>query len=129
MQSLHDRPLGRAPGGRPRVRRRLDGQRGSPVFAQTKTGTVPAIRDREPLGLDVVFECSGDPACIEQAQQLLKPGGTLMLVGIPPTVEVQFDAHLMRTKELTFRSVRRQNGCVAPAIELLHSGGSTPRRC
>jgi L-iditol 2-dehydrogenase len=81
-----------------------------------------AIRDQEPLGLDVVFECSGDPACIDQAQQLLKPGGTLMLVGIPPTVEVSFDAHLMRTKELTFRSVRRQNGCVAPAVELLHSG-------
>jgi L-iditol 2-dehydrogenase len=81
-----------------------------------------AIHEQEPLGLDVVFECSGDPACIDQAQQLLKPGGTLMLVGIPPTVEVQFDAHLMRTKELTFRSVRRQNGCVAPAVELLHSG-------
>ena len=93
----------------------------SAPFSPDENGTA-AIREQEPLGLDVVFECSGDPACIEQAQQLLKPGGTLMLVGIPPTVEVQFDAHLMRTKELTFRSVRRQNGCVAPAIELLHSG-------
>jgi L-iditol 2-dehydrogenase len=84
--------------------------------------TTAAIREQEPLGLDVVFECSGDPACIDQAQQLLKPGGTLMLVGIPPTVEVSFDAHVMRTRELTFRSVRRQNECVAPVIELLHAG-------
>lgn len=81
-----------------------------------------AIAEREPLGLDVVFECSGDPACIDQAQRLLAPGGRLVLVGIPPTEQVGFDPHLMRRKELSFTNVRRQIGCVGPVIEMIAQG-------
>ncbi len=80
------------------------------------------ISKLEPCGLDMVFECSGDPACIEQAMRLLTPGGTLFLIGIPPTVEVSFDAHRMRTQELSFRAVRRQKGCVAAAVRLVGDG-------
>jgi L-iditol 2-dehydrogenase len=78
-----------------------------------------AIRGQEPRGLDLVFECSGDPACIDQAQRLLTPGGTLVLVGIPPVDQVSFDPHVMRRAELTFKNVRRQIGCVGPVIEMI----------
>jgi len=78
-----------------------------------------AIVAREQLGLDLVFECSGDPACIDQAQQMLTPGGTLVLVGIPHTQQVSFDSHTMRRRELTFKNVRRQNECVAPVIRMI----------
>jgi len=81
-----------------------------------------AIRQQEPWGLDLVFECSGDPACIDLAQGLLTPGGTLVLVGIPPTPQVGVDFHMMRHRELMFRSVRRQRGCVAPALRLIGEG-------
>lgn len=81
-----------------------------------------AIGQREPRGLDMVFECSGDPACIDQAQRLLAPGGTLVLVGIPPTEQVRFDVHLMRRMELTFRNVRRQIGCAAAVIRMIGQG-------
>jgi len=74
---------------------------------------------REPDGLDVVFECSGDPRCIDQAMAALKPGGLLVIVGIPAQQRVDFDVHVMRRKELTFKNVRRQRGCVAPVIELI----------
>jgi len=83
---------------------------------------VAEICGREPPGLDLVFECSGDPACIDQGMKLLTPGGTLLLIGIPPTVQVSFDAHLMRTKEITCKAVRRQQGCVAPAMRLVAEG-------
>ncbi len=83
---------------------------------------VAEILEREPLGLDVVFECSGDPACIAQGIRLLTPGGTLVLVGIPPTTEVSFDIHTTRTKELAFRNVRRQNGCIEPVIRMIADG-------
>lgn len=83
---------------------------------------VAEIARLEPQGLDMAFECSGDPACIAQAINLLAPGGVLFLIGIPPTVEVSFDAHRMRTKELTFRAVRRQKGCTAAAIRLVGDG-------
>lgn len=81
-----------------------------------------AIAAEEPWGLDLVFECSGDPEVIDPAQRLLTPGGTLMLVGIPPTPQVSFDCHLMRRAELTFTNVRRQKGCVAPVIGLIGEG-------
>lgn len=84
-----------------------------------QTDVVCEILDRDPWGLDLVFECSGDPACINQAQELLTPGGTLVLVGIPEEVMVPVDVHVMRVKELTFKNVRRQKGCLAPAIRLL----------
>ena len=83
---------------------------------------VSAIGELEPWGLDLVFECSGDPACIGQAMKLLTPGGTLALVGIPPVSEVSLEIHAMRHKELTFKSVRRQKGCIAPVLRLLADG-------
>lgn len=81
-----------------------------------------AIAAQHPRGLDLVFECSGDPACIDQAQRLLAPGGTLVLVGIPPMPQVSFDVHRMRRMELSFKNVRRQIGCIAPVIRLLGGG-------
>ena len=84
---------------------------------------VAEIARREPLGIDVVLECSGDPACLGQALELAAPGGTLAMVGIPPVPEVSFDVDTMRHKELAIRNVRRQTGCVTRALNLL-SGGS-----
>ena len=83
---------------------------------------VAEIARLEPDGLDWVFDCAGDPECVDQALRLLTPGGKLMLVGIPPSLHVPFHAHLMRTKEIAFQAVRRQRGCVGPAIELVAGG-------
>ena len=83
---------------------------------------IETIAELEPHGLDVVFECSGDPACVDRAQRLLTPGGTLVMVGIPPTPWVSFDVHQMRRMELTFINVRRQKDCVDPAVRLVGDG-------
>lgn len=81
-----------------------------------------AIGEQEEWGLDRVFECSGDPQCIDQAQRMLTPGGTLVLVGIPHTEQVSFDIHTMRRRELTFKNVRRQKECVGPVIRMIDEG-------
>lgn len=81
-----------------------------------------AIATNEPLGLDVVFECAGKQETLDQAADLLKPGGTLLIVGIPEIDRVSFDPHLLRRHELEVKSVRRQNDCVAAAIDLIASG-------
>ena len=83
---------------------------------------IAAIQHEQPCGVDLVFECSGDPLCVDEAQRLLAPGGTLLLVGIPPTDRVIFDIHQMRRKELCFKNVRRQKGCVAAVIEMMAAG-------
>jgi L-iditol 2-dehydrogenase len=79
---------------------------------------VAEIAAAEPDGLDAVFECSGEPEVIAQAIEMLKPGGTLLIVGIPEVDIIQFNVHQLRRKEITIRNIRRQNDCVPAAIQL-----------
>lgn len=83
---------------------------------------VAAVAEREPLLLDAVFECCGRQEALDQAAELLRPGGTLMLIGIPEEDRVSFLLDTLRRRELCIRNVRRQNECVAPAIEYVESG-------
>lgn len=80
---------------------------------------VAEILGREPLGLDVVFECCGIQDAIDNAVELLKPGGRLMLIGIPETDRLSFVIDKMRRKEITLVNVRRQRGCVRAALDLI----------
>ena len=83
---------------------------------------VAAIRRLEPLGLDAVFECAGEQDALDQGVELLKPGGALLVVGIPEVDRVSFNINLLRRNELRILNVRRQNQCVERAIELIASG-------
>jgi L-iditol 2-dehydrogenase len=80
------------------------------------------VKTNHELLLDVVFEASGEQDAVSNAIKILKPGGKLVLVGIPPSAQYTFDMDLMRRKELTVVNVRRQNHCVEEAIELVVSG-------
>ncbi len=80
------------------------------------------IRSAEPLGVDVAFECAGEQETVDQAVRLVKPGGSIILVGIPEVDRISFEMNAMRRSEIHIRNVRRQNGCVQPAIDLVASG-------
>lgn len=88
---------------------------------------VAAITEQEPLLLDAVFECCGEQAAVDQAVRLLKPGGTLVIVGIPRVERISFNIEAIRRKELTVQNIRRQNDCVQPAIDLLEQQKIDPR--
>ncbi|MCF8240357.1 MAG: alcohol dehydrogenase catalytic domain-containing protein [Melioribacteraceae bacterium] len=75
--------------------------------------------DNNKLGYDVVFECSGDQAAIDSAVEFLKPGGKLILVGIPSETHIRFDISKLRRKEITVINVRRQNNSMEKAIEVM----------
>jgi threonine dehydrogenase-like Zn-dependent dehydrogenase len=83
---------------------------------------VAAILARDSLGLDLVFECCGDQAALDQAVALLKPGGTLAVVGIPLDARVSFESGKLRRKEIRVQSVRRQNRCLEKAVGMIHAG-------
>jgi len=87
-----------------------------------KNNVVKEILELEPGGLDVVFECCGKHEAIENAFDLLKPGGTLMLIGIPEFDHWSFPVDKGRHKEITVKNVRRQNGSVEETLELLENG-------
>jgi len=80
---------------------------------------VQGIREREPDGLDIVFECCGQQDAIDQAIDLLKPGGKLLIIGIPTINRVDFSVDQMRRKEISILNVRRQNECVQAAIDFV----------
>ena len=75
---------------------------------------------------DVVFECCGKQEALDQAVDILKPGGTLLIVGIPETDRISFNISKIRRKEITIQNVRRQNNCVQPVIDLIASGKLNP---
>jgi L-iditol 2-dehydrogenase len=73
----------------------------------------------EPGRLDAVFECCGDQDALDQAIDLLKPGGRLLIIGIPDISRVSFDISKIRRKEITIYNIRRQNDKIREAIDLL----------
>jgi L-iditol 2-dehydrogenase len=77
---------------------------------------------RESGGVDVVCECAGQQETVDQAVEILGPGGKLMLVGIPPFERFSFAVDKIRRKEITIINIRRQNRCTAEAIKLVGSG-------
>jgi L-iditol 2-dehydrogenase len=77
------------------------------------------VSQREPELLDVVFECCGQQEALDQAIEILKPGGSLLIIGIPPEERVSFSVDGMRRKEICIMNVRRQNGCMQAAIDFI----------
>ena len=83
---------------------------------------VAGILARESLGLDLVFEVCGEQSALDQAVALLKPGGTLVVVGIPVEPRVSFDSSKVRRREIRVQNVRRQNKCLERAVGMIHTG-------
>ena len=87
-----------------------------------KLNIVEEIKAIESGGLDVVFECCGQQDALDQALELLKPGGKLMLIGIPTVDRVSFTIDNMRRKEICVQNVRRQVDCVQDALDMIDDG-------
>jgi L-iditol 2-dehydrogenase len=83
---------------------------------------VREISKIEPLQLDAVYECCGEQEAVDQGIELLKPGGRLVIVGIPTVDSLTFRIDLMRRKELVLQNVRRQNECTRKALDLIIDG-------
>lgn len=84
-----------------------------------RVNVVRAVSAREPLLLDAVFECCGEQEAIDQAVDLLKPGGKFMLIGIPAVERISFVIDRIRRKEICVQNVRRQCACGRRTLELI----------
>ena len=83
---------------------------------------VEEIRHRSNLGLDVIFECCGQQEAFDQGIEVLKPGGTLIVVGIPEFDRWSMSGEMTRRKEISLQFIRRQVDCVETALEMMESG-------
>jgi len=76
------------------------------------------------LDLDVAFETAGTDAALADAIEAARPGGRVVLVGIPDDDRTSFVASAARRKGLTFLLCRRMEPADLPrAIRLAESGG------
>jgi L-iditol 2-dehydrogenase len=74
-------------------------------------------------GLDVAFEVAGENDAIATAIDTLRPGGRLVLVGIPSDDRSYFTASIARRKGLTISLCRRMKATDLPrAIDLAENG-------
>jgi D-xylulose reductase len=75
----------------------------------------------ENWGADVVFECSGSPRAWDSVIDVLRPGGTIVAVGLPVD-KVPLDVSTLSVKEATITSVFRYAHQYERAIALMASG-------
>ena len=70
---------------------------------------LPARSWRADVGdeVDVAFELAGNDAAVEQAMDVVRPGGRVVLGGIPSDDRTSFPASLARRKGLTLALLRR----------------------
>lgn len=74
-------------------------------------------------GVDVAFDASGDPAATEAAVAAVRPGGVVVLVGIPSTDRTSFTASTARRREVSMIVCRRMKpGDLERAAELAAAG-------
>jgi len=91
--------------------RATDGQESQEVLAAT---------DRR--GVDVAFEAAGENEAVEAAIAATRPGGRVILIGIPRDDRTSFAASTARRKGLTIKLTRRMKHVYPRAIDLVHSG-------
>lgn len=92
-----------------------------------KLKVVEGIKKAEPGLLDVVFECCGQQAALDQSVRLLKPGGSLIIIGIPEIERISLDIHSIRRNEISIFNVRRQNDCVNSTINFISENTETKK--
>jgi L-iditol 2-dehydrogenase len=73
-------------------------------------------------GVDVAFEVAGENAAVETAVYAAKPGGQVVLVGIPADDHTGFSAATARRKGLTLRLCRRMKHTYPRALALVERG-------
>jgi L-iditol 2-dehydrogenase len=72
--------------------------------------------------VDVAFDAAGDDDAVAAAIESVRPGGRVVLVGIPEGDRTTFPAAAARRKELTLLLARRMTGADLPrAIELVEA--------
>lgn len=74
-------------------------------------------------GADAVFEMAGTAAAVTLSMAAARPGGRVVLGGIPADDQIAFQASAARRKGLTIAMARRMNEVYGRAIGLAASGG------
>jgi L-iditol 2-dehydrogenase len=92
--------------------------------AEAAGASVTAVGAPAPSSrVDVAIECAGEDAAVDAAIEIVRPGGRVVLVGIPGSDRTSFAASVARRKGLTLVLCRRMRpDDLGRAIELVAAG-------
>jgi len=88
----------------------------------SKDSPKEAVRDLMGLGAHVVFDAAGKPESINDGLRCLRPGGRMVIIGIPSQTPVGVDLWQAMGKEATIRVQKRSNGNDEAAMQLIREG-------
>lgn len=92
----------------------------SPVYlVETESGSGEIRKATKEVEVDIAFEAAGVQAAVDDAFSAVRPGGKVILAGIPDNDRTSFSASLARRKGLTIKLVRRMKHTYPRAIELV----------
>jgi L-iditol 2-dehydrogenase len=80
------------------------------------------LRELVGAGVDVAFEAAGNDEAVRLAVESVRPGGRVVLAGIPGDDAITLQASVARRKGLTIAMVRRMNHVYPRAISLAARG-------
>jgi L-iditol 2-dehydrogenase len=90
--------------------------------AAVRLGADQVCDSLDDAGVDVAFEAAGNDEAVGLAMASVRPGGRVVLAGIPGDDAIRFGASLARRKGLTIAMVRRMNEVYPRAISLAEQG-------
>jgi len=72
--------------------------------------------------VDLAFDCAGSHSAVDDAVKAIRPGGRIILAGIPDDDRITFKASDVRRKGLTLKLVRRMKHTYPRAIQMVSDG-------
>jgi L-iditol 2-dehydrogenase len=96
--------------------------RGADVALDPADADAATLADLLGEGADVAFEVAGNDGGVQLAMDAVRPGGRVVLAGIPADDGTRFRASTARRKGLTIAMVRRMNEVYPRAIGLAATG-------
>ncbi len=92
------------------------------ILADDTSGESEKVLKATDYGVDVAFEAAGENPAVEAAVNSVKPGGRVILVGIPADNRTIFKASVARRKGITIYLVRRMKHTYPRAIQMVQQG-------
>jgi D-xylulose reductase len=93
----------------------------TPVNIERENAAEVVARVTDGWGADIVFEASGAPTALNGALELVRPGGRVIAIGMPPE-PVQFDVVAAQAKEVRMETIFRYAHVYPRALKLMGSG-------
>jgi D-xylulose reductase len=93
----------------------------SPVNIALEPLAAAIARETGGWGADIVFEASGSPKAFDDIFRIVRPGGAVVLVGLP-VESVRFDVPAAISKEVRIETVFRYANVFDRALALIASG-------